>query len=98
MKHCTNYKLVFMFVEIKLPQQVDKLLKNEVKLNEEIQNLCKESEKVLQSVELNWKCCEAIQIALEPEFGKCKAYPFGSRVSGLGTIVSCLHYSILCDI
>ncbi|GLV32991.1 SLY-1 homologous [Carabus blaptoides fortunei] len=74
--------------EIKLPQNVEKLLKSRVRLNEQVHKLCQESEKVLKAVELNWKCCEAIQTALEPEFGKCLAFPFGSRVSGLGTTKS----------
>lgn len=68
-----------------------KLLKDEVAFAADISKASKESTDVLNSIESAHRCCRAIEDALYYTFGdQIRAYPFGSRISGLGNIVS-LH-------
>lgn len=73
---------------IRLPNRIVDLLSNEKIFNLDIAKLNNDSEAVLNLLGLSNKCCIAIENALQPYFGSCKAYPFGSRVSGLGNSVS----------
>lgn len=46
------------------------------------------SDRMLEMSELNIQCCQAIREAIKTEFPTCKAFPFGSRVTGIGTLES----------
>lgn len=45
------------------------------------------AKELLNTEESMMKCCSAFESALTDVYPECKAYPFGSRVTGLGNQV-----------
>ncbi|KAJ8913947.1 hypothetical protein NQ315_015184 [Exocentrus adspersus] len=70
--------------EIKLPGPVIRLFQSEELIEAEAHKLASEANNVLICNSLTKECCARLEAALSATFEGCKAYPFGSRVSGLG--------------
>ncbi|RZC36040.1 uncharacterized protein BDFB_006746, partial [Asbolus verrucosus] len=69
--------------EVKLPYSVKKLFKSKQFIEEEATRLRLEAGRVLEYQDKMRECCEDLQQALSGIYPNCKAYPFGSRISGL---------------
>nr|CAI5865418.1 unnamed protein product [Callosobruchus analis] len=80
--------------EIKLPDAVKKMLKSKDYIHSQCQNLTYAANDTADSNELTLLCCNRLEEALRPCFPQCKAYPFGSRISGLGHAFSDLDVFI----
>lgn len=63
------------------------MIKTDETLKLQMNRLLDESNALLKLEENMLKCCEGIENAVRDFFPKCKAYPFGSRVTGLGNTV-----------
>nr|CAH7762201.1 unnamed protein product [Callosobruchus chinensis] len=70
--------------EIKLPDAVKKMLKSKEFIDVQCQDLTYAANCTAESNELTLYCCQRLEVALSSYFPECKAYPFGSRISGLG--------------
>lgn len=57
-------------------------------IEDEANNLKAEADKVLQDQDKVHECCEDLGEALRDIFPECIAYPFGSRICGIGNSVS----------
>lgn len=67
-----------------LPDGVKLLFKSKQDLLAEGANLVAQAEEVLTIPDTR-VCCEKLEEALREQFENCKVYPFGSRISGIGT-------------
>lgn len=77
-----------MFLVVTLSDTVKILFKSEEYINSVATQLALDANRVVQTEDNVWACCKAIEIALSTVFTNCRAYPFGSRVSGLGNQVN----------
>jgi hypothetical protein len=73
--------------EVKLPFSVKRLFKSNAFIEDEAQKLQVEAEQVLHCQEWMNECCGDLEDTLAFYYPNCKAYPFGSRISGLGNNV-----------
>ncbi|VEN54520.1 unnamed protein product, partial [Callosobruchus maculatus] len=80
--------------EIKLPDAVKKMLKSKEFIDVQSKNLIDEANDTAESNELTFYCCQRLEEVLRNCFPECKAYPFGSRISGLGHMSSDLDVFI----
>lgn len=67
--------------------KIKEMIKTDNALKKEIMRLMKDSDSLLELGDKMSQCCEGIENALKELYPDCKAYPFGSRVTGLGNIV-----------
>lgn len=79
--------LIFCFAEIKLPETVKNMFVSEAALHKEGVKLTMDANSVIASQDRLKACCFALEEALSAIYKGCRAYPFGSRVSGLGNKV-----------
>lgn len=63
------------------------MMKSDAILKAEVNKLVDESQALLKLNNKMLKCCEEISNAARDVFPDCRAYPFGSRVTGLGNTV-----------
>jgi hypothetical protein len=73
--------------EVMLPFSVKRLFKSNAFIEDEAQKLQVEAEQVLHCQEWMNECCGDLEDTLAFYYPNCKAYPFGSRISGLGNNV-----------
>lgn len=71
-----------------MPAAVKILLESRKGIKEEAQKLQSEAITVLQQHHRTFGCCRSLERALGKIYANCKAYPFGSRMSGLANQVS----------
>lgn len=69
---------------ITLNENVKMLFKSEKQINAFATQFVLNANSVVENQDNVWNCCRAIEIALSKIYKNCRAYPFGSRVSGLG--------------
>lgn len=72
------------FAELKLPEPVNKLFKSKETVESAANKLAFEANDALRYNQLTRECCLRLETTLGTIFEGCKAYPFGSRISGLG--------------
>ncbi|XP_044255317.1 uncharacterized protein LOC123005576 [Tribolium madens] len=70
--------------EVKLPFSVKKLFRTKAFIQEEAERMQIEANKVLENQDKMKQCCDDLERALSGIYPNCKAYSFGSRISGLG--------------
>lgn len=70
--------------EIKLAASILKVFKNRETIEAEAEKLVLEANETLECNGPTMTCCRSVEQLLTPVFEGCKAYPFGSRISGLG--------------
>lgn len=70
--------------EIVLPKPVLYLLSSRAFIQENSEKLLKEASKVFNSQDNEKEVCVALVKVLKEYYPQCKAYPFGSRLTGLG--------------
>lgn len=90
-----NNHLNTHFAAFKLTQKVKDIFESNETINLEQNKLLNDSNTLLQLSNNVTKCCQAIEDTLKNIYPLCKAHPFGSRVTGLGNIVSQSAISIL---
>ncbi|XP_045480499.1 uncharacterized protein LOC123684998 [Harmonia axyridis] len=69
---------------ITLNKEVKEFFSTKTTIRENGEKLLKDAEDVVSKTDIVLKICEDLEDALKPKYNSCKAYPFGSRVSGLG--------------
>lgn len=69
---------------------------SEAALHKEGVKLAKDANLVIASQDKLKACCFALEEALSAIYKGCRAYPFGSRVSGLGNKVVCFYTFVVC--
>lgn len=70
-----------------LNDAVKMLFRSEAYLEEVVEQMVAQADAVVAAQGNVWACCKALEEALSTVFPNCRAYPFGSRVSGLGNQV-----------
>ncbi|XP_018572666.1 uncharacterized protein LOC108912018 [Anoplophora glabripennis] len=70
--------------ELKLPEPVNKLFRSKEVIESTANKLTFEANDALRYNQLTKECCTRLEVALGVVFEGCRAYPFGSRISGLG--------------
>lgn len=70
-----------------MKNSIKETIKSNENLEKEIKSLLNESNELLKLKDNMMKCCKGIEEAVKDVFPNCKAYPFGSRVTGLGSRV-----------
>lgn len=84
------------YVSDVLNKYATEILKSKIIINQKMMELMEESRLLLETNDKMLVCCKALEDAIKSKYPFCKAYPFGSRVTGLGTMVSTfLLYSIV---
>ncbi|CAH1994292.1 unnamed protein product [Acanthoscelides obtectus] len=80
--------------EMKLPDAVKKMFLSKEFINFQSRNLTNAANQTAESSDCTHYCCERLEAALSTFFPDCKAFPFGSRISGLGHAFSDLDIFI----
>nr|XP_015834575.1 PREDICTED: uncharacterized protein LOC663094 isoform X2 [Tribolium castaneum] len=70
--------------DVKLPFSVKRLFRTKAFIQEEAERMQIEANKVIENRDKLKECCDDLEQALCGIYPTCKAYPFGSRISGLG--------------
>lgn len=69
--------------DVKLPENVKRFFQSKDAIKREGNLLSEEANAVIKE-DVNMFCCQKLEQVLREAFRNCKAYPFGSRCSGLG--------------
>lgn len=80
-----------LFLEVTLCTEVKSLFKSDHQILDRCFQLVREANQVLLNQEPVTKCCRALEAALFDAYPRCRAFPFGSRVSGLGNEVKYIN-------
>ncbi|XP_044748094.1 uncharacterized protein LOC123309186 [Coccinella septempunctata] len=72
------------FRSVTLNKETKEFFSSKKAIEENAKVLWDDAEDVVSRTDLVAKCCEDLENALESKYKFCKAYPFGSRISGLG--------------
>lgn len=87
MSHYFICSMNVFFTEPKLPEEVKNLFKSESHINSQAEKMFSDACEVIAMEDDVKACCGDLEKALASIYKDCKAYPFGSRVSGLGNKV-----------
>lgn len=74
--------------ELVLPKAVKNLFASRQTIDQTLEKLLSEADEASQNQDKEREVCLALVRALKEMYPKCKAYPFGSRVTGLGYVDS----------